>query len=256
MEFQRTISIRAMNASSHSNDFMTDAKLPLPEPFSSVPGALGAMTRELIPASRMHMPLDLVILWGIGNFGSASQCSSYYDPSSPWYNVFYGAYAMRSYKGNGTAWGYTAQGQPNFDEFLQVAALDYNHFTAGQFGCPPNMMSFAVKGITAEPRNSGWDIADVTAQVPSGLHDPTKYAADFGNYLAFGIPDPSFLNGHSSYEPVPVRGRFYMRQLSGSPPITLVWGTACPDTSAGNTLLNTIIQALGKAYLPLGSSQK
>ncbi|HXQ20145.1 MAG TPA: hypothetical protein VN812_00630 [Candidatus Acidoferrales bacterium] len=202
--------------------------------------------------------MDLVIVWGIGDFGTTYSCSSYYDPSSPWYNVFYGLYAMRSYKRDGSAWGYTNTGQPNFDEFLQVAAVDYNYLTAGQFGCPPNLMCFAVECLTTGSDN-GWDVADVTAQIPSGLHDPTQHAANPGNYIAFGIPDPSFLNGHSSYEPVQMSGRFYMRRLSvpsGSPPITLVWGTACPDTSAGNTLLNTIIQALGKAYLPLGSSQE
>jgi hypothetical protein len=78
-----------------------------------------------------------------------------------------------------------------------------------------------------------------------------------GNYIAFGIPDPSFLNGHASYEAVPMRGRFYMRRLqlpAGTPPITLVWGAACPDTTDGRKLLGTIMQALKKAYLQLGSS--
>jgi hypothetical protein len=254
MGFQRAISIGAMRAVSSSNDFMTtDAKVALPQP--QVAGALPAMTRELNSASQMRMFMDLVILWGIGDFGSAYQCSAFYDPSSPWYNAFYGAYAIRSYKKDGTAWGYNAQGQADFDEFLQVPAVDYNFLTAAQFGCPPSMMCFAVKNVAKSPPDNGWDFADVTAQVPSGLHDPTQHAANPGNYIVFGIPDPSFLNGHSSYEKVPVRGQFYMRRLSvpsGSPPITLVFGAICPDPT-GNTLLTAIMQTLKPAYWKLGS---
>jgi len=244
-----------MRAVSSSKDFMTDAKLALPEPSPPVAGALPAMTRELNSAAQLRMFIDLVILWGIGDFGSAFQCSAFYDPSSPWYNTFYGAYAIRSYKKDGTAWGYNAQGQADFDEFLQVPAVDYNFLTAAQFGCPPDKMCFAVKTIVPSPPNNGWDFADVTAQVPSGLHDPTQHAANPGNYIVFGIPDPSFLNGHTSYEAVPVHGQFYMRRLSvpsGSRPITLVFGAICPDPT-GNTLLTAIMQTLKQAYWKLGS---
>jgi hypothetical protein len=254
MGFQRAVSIGAMRAASSSNDFLTSIIPQLPTP--QVPGALPAMTRELNAASRVLMPMDVVIVWGIGDFGATYSCSSYYDPSSPWYNVFYGLYAMRSYKSDGSAWGYTNKGQPNFDEFLQLAAVDYNYLTGAQFGCPPNMMCFSATS-TLKGSDNGWDVADVTAQIPSGLHDPTQHAANPGNYLAFGIPDPSFLNGRSSYEPVQMCGRFYMRRLSvpaGTPPSTLAWGTACPNTNAGRNLRETIMQALGKVYLQLGSS--
>ncbi len=253
MGYRRTLAMLAMKGKSSSNDFMSQANLPLPEP--QVAGALPVMVRGLNTATQLHMLMDLIVLWGIGDFESTYECSSYYDPSSPWYNVFFGAYAIRSYKRDGTAWGYTAKGQANFDEFLQVAGLDYNFLTAAQFGCPPSKMCFAVDSVATDSKN-GWDLADVIAQIPSGLHDPTKYPADLSTYIAFGIPDPSFLNGRGSYEPVQVHGQFYMRRLSvpsGSPPITLAWGTACPKTSAGNSLLEAIIQTLGQAYLPLGS---
>jgi hypothetical protein len=253
MGFQRAVAIGAMRASSSSNDFLAQVIPQLPVP--QVPGALPAMTRELNSPSRMLMPVDLVIMFGIGDFGATYPCSTYYDPSSPWYNVFYGLYAMRSYKSDGAAWGYSCKGQADFNEFLQIAAVDYNYLTAAEFGCPANLMCFAVHDVKQAKPDNGWDVADVTAQIPSGLHDPTQHAANPGNYIAFGFPEPSFLNGHSSYEKVPVRGRFYMRQLSvpaGSSPITLAWGTACPDTKEGQALLETIMQALGKAYMQLG----
>jgi hypothetical protein len=255
MGFQRVVSIGAMRAVSSSNDFLAKIIPKLPEP--QVPGALPAMTRELAAASRTLKPMDLVINFGIGDFDPAYRCSSYYNPASPWYNVFYGFYALRSYKPDGSAWGYTAQGKPDFDEFLKhVAGVDYNYFTGAEFGCPPEMMSFKAEIIPPNTCDNGWDVANVSAQVPSGLHDPTQHAASSGNYIVFGIPDPSFLNGHTSYEPVPMLGRFYMRQVtqpSDSPPITLVWGTACPNTSEGKQLLDTIMQALGKAYMKLGT---
>ena len=95
------------------------------------------MARDEVPANRLMLSTDLVMNWTIGDFGRRDVCSSYYNPNSPWYNVLYGSYGLRSYKTDGTAWGYHADGSPDFDEFLEIAKIDYNFFTAGQFGCPP-----------------------------------------------------------------------------------------------------------------------
>ncbi len=253
MGAQRDRAIAGMKGASETTDFMHDAGIDLPEPY--VPGALPAMTREMNTAQDMRALMDVVILFGIGDFDSTDICSTYYDPSSPWYNVFYGAYAVRSYKRDGSAWGYDTHGNPNFDELLLLSGIDYNFLTAAEFGCPPPLMCFSATATSVGPRN-GWDIAAVSAHVPSGLHDPTQHQANPRNYIVFGKPQPAFLQkvNQVSYEPVPVRGQFHMCPIKKAPIdqwITLVWGAACPDTEAGSQLLLQIVAIMDHDYAPL-----
>jgi hypothetical protein len=57
---------------------------------------------------------------------------------------------------------------------------------------------------------------------------------------------------HTAYEPVKMRGRVYMRQMTPGPqPITLAWGALCPDTEAGGALRRSIIDVMGKQYRAL-----
>jgi hypothetical protein len=142
MDAHRNLALAAMQAmnAAAANDFMNQAKIPMPEPIA--PGALPGMARETVPAEFLHMLVDVDMVFTIADFEPGYDCSAYYDPSSPWYNVFYGAYGLRSYKSDGTAWGYNPDGTPNFDEFLQVPKVDYNFLTAGMFGCPPEQMCF------------------------------------------------------------------------------------------------------------------
>ena len=254
MGAHRELAIAALTRLNNANDFMGAAKIPLPCP--SVNGALDALAREMVPAQTMHMPMDLVIVYRIGDYPASLECSTYYDPNSVWYNVFYGGYGIRSYKRDGSAWGYNPDGTPDFEEFFRVPELDYNFFTAAQFGCPADLMSFKVDHYTAYKKN-GWDTADVEVTVPSGLHNAVTALANPESYIIYGVPDPSFMRGHRDFEPVKMRGRMSMRsfpqQPSPSPQITVAWGTVCPDNDEGQKLLNTIIDALGKEYFALAN---
>ena len=232
------------------DDFMQRAGVPMPDPV--VPGALPATVRETVPASLLNMLVDVAMIWTLGDFPSGNDCSLYFDPASPWYNVIYGAYGLRSHKRDGSAWGFNLDGSPNWDEFFQVSAVDYNFLTAGQFGCPPNQMTFEIHSRTTGI-DHGWFYAQTVATIPSGLHD---FRATLGNpeaYLLYGIPSPAYLTGgHQPYEPVAMRGHVFLRQMTFGPyPISLAWGVTCPDTPAGNALRGSIITALAQSYLPL-----
>ncbi len=252
MDVHRNLAITAMQAMSAlaANDFMNEAKIPMPEAIA--PGALPTMARETVPAAQVHMLVDIDMVWTIGDYAPGHDCSAYYDPSSPWYNVFYGAYGLRSYKADGSAWGYNSDGTPNFPEFLQVPTVDYNFLTAGMFGCPASQMCFKTVSIVPGSKN-GWDFADVVATVPSGLHHPSVTLANPSTYVIYGVPDPEFLsNGHTAYEPVEMRGLLFLKQMTKGPqPITLGWGGLCPNTDAGGALLATIINTMGSHYFQL-----
>lgn len=252
MDAHRNLALAAMQAMNAlaANDFMNQAKIPMPEPIA--PGALPGMVRETVPAEFLHMLVDIDMVWTIADYEASYDCSAYYDPSSPWYNVFYGAYGLRSYKSNGAAWGYNADGTPNFPEFLQIPNVDYNFLTAGMFGCPPQQMCFDVRSWVPGSKN-GWDLIDVVATVPSGLHDPAVTLADPSTYVIYGVPDPGFLsNGHTAYESVEMRGLLYLKQMTEGPqPISLGWGALCPHTNAGGELLSSILDTMGSQYFRL-----
>jgi hypothetical protein len=261
MDAHRNLAVAAMQAmnAAAAGDFMNQAKIPMPEPIvrpmPGLAGALPAMARETVPAQFLHMLVDVDMVWTIADFDPRYDCSSYYDPSSPWYNVFYGAYGLRSYKPDGTAWGFNPDGTPNFAEFLRVPALDYNFLTAGMFGCPPGMMCFDVRHQVQSSKN-GWDAIDVIATAPSGLHEPSASLADPSTYVIYGVPDPSFLAGRTAYECVEMRGLLYLKDMTPvkSPfpqKISLAWGALCPNTAAGNELLSVIIDTMGDQYFRL-----
>jgi hypothetical protein len=119
------------------------------------------------------------------------------------------------------------------------------------FGCPPEKMCFEITNWVAGSKN-GWDLVDVEANVPSGLHDPTATLADPSTYVVYGVPDSGFLAGHTAYEPVQMRGKLFLKQMTTGPmPISLGWGALCPNTDAGTELLGTIINTMGSQYLRL-----
>ena len=257
MGAHRDLAIFAMKAMSNpelGQDFMRKAKIDMPEPI--VDGALPAMGREEFRAIKLNKPVDMVVLWTIGDFLEGHECSAYYDPSSRWYNVFYGAYGVRSYKPDRSAWGYSPDGKVLFQELFELAAIDYNYLTAGYLGCPPDRMSFHIdpQDVVEGTRN-GWDSADIRATVPSALHEAHMSLGQPKGYIIYGVPSARFLgNGRQNYEPVRMRGRLFMRQIRQQvlpQPITLAWGALCPETDEGDALLSTIIDTLGKAYFPI-----
>jgi len=144
-----TLAMRATPLPGGGDNFMAAAKIPTPVP--SLPGSIGAVAHEPFMARETRRSFDLVVVFTIGDFADSTGCSEYYNPHSPWYNVFYGAYGLRSYEPDGSAWGFHTDGTPNIPEMLQVPELDYNWLTAGALGCPPPRMCFR----TEEVRRAG-----------------------------------------------------------------------------------------------------
>ena len=230
--------------------FLAKAGITLPE--VPVTGALNGFKYNLFPAQKLNLPIDLFMQFSIGDFLDGYPCSSYFVPDSPWYNVFYGAYGIQSFKPDGMAWGFRANGQPNYNEFFQVPSIDYNYFTAGMFCAPTSAMCFQVTQTTPITVGNGWNGIQVQATIPSGLHQPPKPIDYPWAYLMYGIPDPNFVSTtHPEYEPVPMLGQLFIKQKATKPPITLAWGALCPKDSGGPALLQQIISAMSPVFLPL-----
>jgi hypothetical protein len=223
--------------------FVAKAGITLPE--VCVAGALDGWKYNLFPASKLNLPIDLFMQFSIGDFLANFPCSSYFQPASPWYNVFYGSYAIQSFKQGGIAWGFQASGQPDYDEFFQVPSIDYNYFTAGMFGAPASAMCFQVTSRSPITVGNGWNGIAVEATVPSGLHQPPKPIDYPWAYLMYGVPDPGFVSAaHPEYEPVAMTGQLFIKQKATNPPITLAWGALCPKANGGPALLGQIVSAM------------
>src|SRR3954469_14506184 len=89
-----------------ADDFLRAAGVETPVP--DVPGVIPAVGRRFHGALELKRLFDLIAVYRIGDF--AGEGSTYFDPTSPWYNVAYGAYGMRSRKPVGGAWGFHADG--------------------------------------------------------------------------------------------------------------------------------------------------
>ena len=247
-----TAALRAANIIGAKDDFLAAAGVPSPVP--TVAGSIGTVGRELFLAPDLGISADLLSIFTYGDvIDRAPFCSSYFDPSGPWYNVFYGGYGIRSHKPDGLAWGYDASGRPDFDEFLEVPRVDYNDLTAGALGCPLDKRCFHVDELVRTGKRGRWDFAEVVATIPSGLHDASRNVERGGDslrleYAVFGRPDASLLGARTEYEPVRMRGNMFFRQVSER--VTFAWGGLCPDTEDGRGLLRSIIAAMTPLYIP------
>lgn len=259
--------MRATQVATKAIDFL--ARYGIATPIPLVTDAIPTHARVFFPSAFLGMACDVVVVWTIADYPDDRRCSRYYDPGSPWYNVFYGAYGIQSRERDGSYWGYRPDGTPDFDEIFEVPKKDYNDLTAGQLGCPPAKRVFRIRSYQAG-RLGRWDHADVHCVVPSGVHrKPTirslgDWLADYGlrpdawpnpsYYLIFGEPDERMIPGTTeSYEPVEMRGDLFFRKVderATDRPVTLVWGTCCPATPAGQQLRQRIVSALRARYHP------
>lgn len=244
--------MQASRKASRDPSFAASRGVPLPE--VQVPGALPGFKYNLLKPKDIKIPVEVLMQFSIGDFLDDWPCSAYFDPTSPWYNVFYGAYVMLSQKVDGTPWGFRADGTPDVGEFLRIPQIDYTFLTAGMFACPPSKMRFEVEYDEPRPGRGGWFRVVVRrAIIPSGLHLVPQDVDYPLAYLMYGVPRPEFLEGGpTQYEPVEMRGDLFLKLLpcaEDKMPISLAWGTLCPARN-GDTLRDEIIARMSQEYDP------
>lgn len=230
----RSRAIDAMHASIE-DDFLKGAGIETPVP--DVPGVIPAVGRRLNTALELKRRVDLLTVFRIGDF--AGGCSSCLDPQSPWYNVSYGAWGLRSYKTAGAAWGFTADGQPDYDELLDFALVDFDFLKAAALGCPAEQLCFHVESLT-KGQAGIWATAELLATIPSVLHAGASTPL-------YGTAEASFSAGRKNFEPVAMVGKVFFR--AAQPRLTLAWGGLCPATPAGEELLQKIVTEMSRLYV-------
>lgn len=147
------------------------------------------------------------ILYNIPSFSMAAGCSRLYDPASPYYNGFYGAYVVRDSRVGISP----AQGMPSEDYLADLVSFDFFWLVMGDFGLKPEDR---VRSFTVEEREENGSYA--------GLEGWTKIRSKFiingmahnsvpktRSYLQYGAPN--FGEIKEPFSPVTMEGLLYGR---------------------------------------------
>lgn len=155
--------------------------------------------------------LSLSILYNFGDFIPLKGCSSLYDPQSPYYSSFYGAYLVKS--GDGSPYGFSVNGNNiidsvNADEIAAVARYDYQNLVLRDFGLTVGnaVFDFEIKNgpdVCSYAGSDGWYRTDAEMTVNGCAHQKKEFAA---SYLQYGIPA---FDAERDLAPVRMFGRIY-----------------------------------------------
>ena len=127
----------------------------------------------------------LTILYNFPSFDYARGCSRLYDPASPYYNAFYGAYLVRD-KGNAAL----AAGAPEEGAVASIAAFDFFTLVLVDFGlgAADRVFDFTVTRWEQDVTfagYSGWTRAEAVFTVNGCAHNPREGVR---SYLQYGAP--------------------------------------------------------------------
>lgn len=154
----------------------------------------------------------------------------YGDPTSIWFNVFFGYYEIDVPKATwGRPFGYTADGQINWDDILRIGKADWNYFSNYVYGVPhkyirpydglddPQVKSRYLGREKVGKRE--WDLLELDgAQVVSAYVSGTDGKKLIDEDLvfsplwraSFGQPSPRPEQFPDSFFPVRMKARIYM----------------------------------------------
>lgn len=158
--------------------------------------------------------LRLSIMYNFPAFdlGFGKGCSRLYDPSSEYYNSFYGAYATAS---DGTAFGFNADGELNTAEIAAVAKYDFQKLVLGDFGLKASELVFEWSETELDTEavfmgEEAWQRVDADLIVSGASHQKQAFVQ---SYLQYGTPKYDLNKKEKPFIPVEMKGRIYAKYL-------------------------------------------
>lgn len=148
----------------------------------------------------------LTILYNFPSFSCGRGCSYLYDPASPYYNSFYGAYLVRD-SSNATL----AAGGMDEDRVADIAGFDFFQLVLGDFGLETGdrVFDFTVtdraEGVTYAGWE-GWTRVEAEFTVNGSAHNRRQGVL---SYLQYGAPN--FGPVAAEFAPVEMCGTVYGR---------------------------------------------
>lgn len=141
---------------------------------------------ELYAAASGRPDARLTIVYNFPAFDYARGCSRLYDPASPYYSSFYGAYLVRD--GRSAA---LAAGTPDEAAVAEIAAFDFFTLVLGDFGLAPEdrVFDFTVTdrayGVSCAGYD-GWARIQARLTVNGSAHNRRDAVR---SYLQYGAPN-------------------------------------------------------------------
>ena len=164
--------------------------------------------------------VKLTILYNFPAFDLLKGCSRLYDPASPYYNGFYGAYLVcyedDDEEASGAAYGFLPDGSLDLMTVAQVPQFDFQKLVLQDFGIGRDQMVFDWEVSKSRQNVSylgidGWTRADAELSVNGTWHEADQFHR---SYLQYGPPRYDLLEyslPEEPFAPVEMTGRVYGR---------------------------------------------
>lgn len=157
-------------------------------------------------------PLDLTILYNFPAFDVFKGCSALYDPQSPYYNSFYGAYLVSGRTEEGRPYGFSADGCLDLEATSQVPQFDFQRLVLAHLGNRSSQQVFdwkiqSVRQNIDYAGSSGWTRVDASLITNGVIHRPEGFQRSYLQYGSCAYAPEDY--GLEAFAPVNMRGRLY-----------------------------------------------
>jgi hypothetical protein len=153
--------------------------------------------------------ISLDIYYNFASFDLLEGCSRVYDPDSPYYSSFYGAYLVQRKDGRPYGFDPNDISVINVEEVERVARFDYTLLVLGDLGITKNQLIFdaKVEDIIENVEYAGsygWSRVD-TIMLTNGMLHHQKEKTPL-SYLQYGSPSKALSRDHEDFSPIEMHG--------------------------------------------------
>ncbi|NDL68665.1 hypothetical protein [Anaerotalea alkaliphila] len=210
--YARSLAVMGVYSGQHSREsFLAEEGIRL-----EIPGGLATPGRDWHPlvmtfnddlgfSRYVGKDVRLSILYNFGAFDLGRGASSWYNPESPYYGGFYGAYAIR--EGEVPREG---RREHLLRRIREATLYDMKHLVLESIGCREPVMEISVEEVREVPSYAGvpdWEQADVTLKVNGPIH---RADGDHLAYLQYGKPPKAWYRGED-FPLVALEGLVYFK---------------------------------------------
>ncbi|MFA6808893.1 MAG: hypothetical protein WCR27_07860 [Eubacteriales bacterium] len=153
--------------------------------------------------------LSLTILYNFGAFKWNEKMSSIFNPDSPYYTSFYGAYLVRQDESLGE-YGFESGGKIDVGEVFAVPEYDFKYLVLQSIGCVNPVLKiedYEVRENVKYLGYEGWTRIDADLETSGTAH---KYSQDCLAYIQYGKPE---YFSEQDFSTVKMKGRIYAKYI-------------------------------------------
>ena len=163
-----------------------------------IPGGLHTLRSDWYPlmmtftddsefSTWLGKPARLTILYNFPAYDPKTLASRLYEPSSPYYSSFYGAYLVQE---NGGSYGFREDGSVDAEAVCRIPEFDYFELVLDDFGLRKADQSYRAEVTSLTEGVSlagtgGWTRIEAGLTVNGCAHTASGFT---GSYLQYGIP--------------------------------------------------------------------